>query len=234
MTTYSLRAPPGVVNSTVIGLSGASYAIDATGTVTGVGFPDLSPLLGSGYALLPGFGAGGAAMAAQGNLYRLISGGTNPGATNADVVMANFLLPAGTFDITGRGIAASAFGNFANNVNSKRVKLWIGATTVAVGGAISGGTLIGDTGAFTTAAATQFQLDAQVFKYGNPGSNTQCTFGCQAILGATHGGSGAGASAVCQTLTLTESGGINVTLTGDAVTAATDIALFSFQVDALN
>ncbi len=185
-------------------------------------------------AHLTQFGSSGASFAMEGNLYRYVGAGLNPGAINTDNVLANFVLPANAFDVAGRAIVLEACGAFASNTNSKRVKLWAGATTAVVGSAISGGQLLADTGAYTTTGAAQFQVSGALAKYGVNGSNTQVAYGAQVIIGATHSGSGVGVSAVPQSLTLTESGTINLTVTGDAVTAVADIALNFFQINALN
>jgi hypothetical protein len=72
-------------------------------------------------------------------------------------------------------------------------------------------------------------LAASVFKYGAAGSNTQ-----QGIHNAAQSGSTMGALLSPSTLTLAENMPILVAITGNETTAATDIALNMFEVNATN
>ena len=153
----------------------------------------------------------------------------SPGSNNNDNVLVAWVLPAGLFDIAGRGICVTAMGSVAANVNSKRIKIIIGATTQTVGSAVSGGTTIADTGAYTTNNAVGWSISAQVFKYGNPASNTQIALHQSAVIGLTNS-----TLVVPTALTLTESGAINLCITGNAVTTASDIALNFAELFATN
>jgi hypothetical protein len=181
------------------------------------------------------YGSGAQTMLSEGNIFRTVpTVPISPGSTGNDNVLANFALPANSFDGIGfRGLFLSATGMFAANANTKETKLWIGATTVTVGSAISGGTCICDSGA-SVANNAQWELNTNVFKYGGNGSNTQRAFGSAVVIGSTHSGFGSGPSAAVQALTLTESGVINITVTGNATTTATDITLSEFMINAMN
>ena len=181
------------------------------------------------------FGSSAASMLAEGNIYRNVpAAGINPGSTGNDNVLANFALPANALDgIGNRMLFLSATGTFAANANTKQVKLWIGAATATVGSAISGGTCICDGGA-STANNAQWELNTSVAKYGAANSNTQRAFGSAVIIGSAHSGFGSGASALPQALTLTENAAMNITVTGNATTTATDIALLEFNINAMN
>ena len=181
------------------------------------------------------FGSSNGTFLEEGNLYRNISGaGINPASTNADIVLAVYSMPANAFDgIGNRGLGLTAYGSFANNTNSKRIKIWFNATTATVGSAVTGGTAVVDTGAYTTTGAAGWEMQATVFKYGASGSNTQQAMSGGVFIGGTHTGVGAGSS-VPQNLTATESGVILIAVTGNAVTTATDIVLNGFLVNAMN
>ncbi len=174
------------------------------------------------------FGNGSASFGLEGNISCQPSAGINPAATGADNVLAVFSIPANSFDQSGRGIAISAAGAFAANANTKRVKIIIGATAAVVGQTITGGTTIADTGAVTTNGAG-WQLGADVFKYGVAGSNTQTGIHNQAQMGGAVGSLLSPAA-----LTLVENAPILVAVTGNATTAATDITLNLFEVNATN
>jgi hypothetical protein len=175
------------------------------------------------------FGSGLGTFAEEGNAFRYPGPNANPASTNADIVMAAYVLPAKSFDVSGRGIVLNSIGAFANNTNVKDAKIIIGATTATVGSAVVGGTTIADTGAYSTASAVGWSLLAQVFKYGAAASNTQIAICTGIIIGNSHSGMTAPAA-----LTLTESGAVNIAFTLNAATTATD-ATFSFaEVNALN
>jgi hypothetical protein len=165
----------------------------------------------------------------EGNIYREVVASRNPASTAADIVVGVYTLPAYSFDISGRGVNLLAEGSFANNVNSKRVKIYFGCTTAVLGSAVTGGTVIADTGAFTTAANVGWSLEANVFKYGAAGSNTQLGLHQGAQIGAT-----VGTLLVPTLLTATESGAILIAVTANAATTATDIVYNFFEVNAMN
>lgn len=182
-----------------------------------------------------GFGFGGAAwpgiaiMGEEGNIFRETVASRNPGVINQDNVLASFIIPAGSFDVAGRGVNLLAQGSVANNVNSKRIKIYWGCTTAVVGQLVTGGTVIADTGAFTTAAAVGWSLEANVFKYGATGSNTQLALHMSAQIGLT-----VGSLLVPSALVAPENAGIIVAVTGNAITALTDIIYNFFEVNAMN
>ena len=186
-------------------------------------------------ANLEQMGNGVGVMLSEGNVYRNVpTAAINPATTANDNVLAVYSLPAGSFDVSGRGLFISATGTFANNTNVKQVKLWFNATTAVVGSAITGGVCICDSGAYSTTGLVQWELNANVFKTGVAGSNTQRAFGSAVVIGSTHSGFGAGASAQPQALTATESGAILLAVTGAAATLATDIGLVEVNINAMN
>lgn len=176
------------------------------------------------------FGAGAATVLAEGNINRQISAaGINPGATGADNVLTFFSIPANSFDISGRGIGITAQGSFAATANTKQVKLIFNPATAVVGSTVgAGGTTVADSGAVAT-NNLGWSLQANVFKYGANGSNTQIGLHQQAQIG----------NAVANLLkpsliTATESGAILVAVTGNATTAASDIVFNFLEVNAMN
>ena len=174
------------------------------------------------------FGNGSAIFGLEGNISCQASGGINPASTGGDIVLAVFSIPANSFDQAGRALAILAAGAFAATANTKRCKIIIGAAAPVVGQAVSGGTTIADTGAVTTNGAG-WQLQATVAKYGAAGSNTQTGIHNQAQMG-----SAVGALLSPSALTLNEGQAIAVVITGNATTAATDIALNLLEVNAAN
>ena len=174
------------------------------------------------------FGNGTASFYEEGNLSRQTPA-TNPGSINNDNVLAVYTVPANSFDIAGRCLNIFAQGDVANNTNSKRIKLWIGCTTAVVGSAVSGGTLIADTGAYTTTGAAGWIVESNVVKTGAAGSNTQRALHASAQIGSV-----VGALLPSSALTLTESAAILIAVTGDAVTTATDITLQFFEINGMN
>lgn len=165
----------------------------------------------------------------DGNLnVQIVSAGRQPSSTGADIVLASFQIPAGCLDIANRGINIMAAGSIVNNANNKRVKLIAGATSAVVGSAVVGGSTIADTGTVTTVGGG-FQLQANLFKYGNPGSNTQI-----AIHEASQIGSAIQALLSPSLLTLNEGAAIICALTGNAGTATTDIVFSFLQAFAMN
>jgi hypothetical protein len=176
-------------------------------------------------------GSGTGSMREAGTLtLQTSTSGINPGGTNADNVLAVYTLPANSLYSAGNGLYISAIGTFANNVNSKRVKIIIGPSTAVVGSTVgSGGTTIADTGAYSTAAAATWSVAAAVYKYGAAGSNTQLGIHVSSQINTSVTNLTAPSS-----LTLTESGAILIALTGNAATTATDIALNFFEIMAQN
>jgi hypothetical protein len=167
-----------------------------------------------GSAATPGFVRTGGNASVQ-----VVSAGQGNAAATTDTVLFTYALPASALDVAGRQVTITAAGSFAANANNKRVKIWWGTTTQTVGSAVAGGTLVCDSGVVTTNAGG-WSASAQVSKYGAAGSNTQIATNAQAIAGSTHLGTSAPAL-----LTATESGVINITVTGASSTtgAANDV-----------
>jgi hypothetical protein len=180
-------------------------------------------------SFLQRIGKSSAQAAGSGNVACIVSAGINPGSINNDNVLASWTIPANFFDIAGRGIQVTAMGSVANNTNSKTIKIIAGCTTATVGSAVTGGTTIAASAAYTTTGAAGWQIIAQIFKYGNPGSNTQIALHQSVIIGTT-----TTALIVPTALTLTESSSFLIAVTGNAVTTATDIALNFAEVFATN
>jgi hypothetical protein len=177
------------------------------------------------------FGGAAAYLSVQGALKRTALGtAVAPAATGADKVLAVYSIPALALNADGVALELRAAGQFANNGNTKQVKIIFNPSTAVVGSTVgSGGTLISDTGASTTSGGVGFLLGGMVVKYGALASNTQWTMNTGSIVGSTHGGVVAPVLA-----TATESAAILVAVTGNATTATTDILLSLFEVRGLN
>ena len=175
------------------------------------------------------FGQSVGLMAAEGNTYRDVKGvATSPAATGSDYVLAVYSLPANSLDVAGRGVNLVAMGSLAANTNNKRMKLIFNCTTAVVGSAVTGGTTVCDTGTVTTSGGG-WALEANVFKYGAAGSNTQLGIHQSAQTGST-----VSALLAPSAITATESGAILIAVTGNATTATTDILYNFFEVNAMN
>lgn len=177
------------------------------------------------------FGGGGAlsSFGLEGNINRQVSAGINPASTAADIVLAIFILPAGCFDQAGRGINLLAIGSFAANTNTKTIKMIYNPTTAVVGSVVSGGTTIASGTANTVATAGGWNLEANIFKYGILGSNTQI-----GLHTAFQSGNAVGALVAPAALTAPENAAILLAITGNAATTTTDIALNLFEINAMN
>ncbi len=176
------------------------------------------------------FGLGAALMAEEGNINRQLSiAGVSPGATGADNVLAVFSIPAGSFDVNGRGLNITAQGKFGATANNKQVKLIFNPSTAVVGSTVgAGGTTIADTGTVAT-NGLGWSVSANVFKAGAAGSNTQIALHQQSQTGGTV------SSLLAPTFpTAVESGAILVAVTGNAATATSDIVLNFLEVNAMN
>ena len=165
----------------------------------------------------------------EGNIYREVVASRNPANTGGDYVVATYTLPAYSLDIAGRGLNLLSQGSVANNTNAKRIKLYFNCTTAVIGSAVTGGTVVADTGSYTTTGAAGWSLEANIFKYGASGSNTQLALHMSAQIGAT-----VGSLLVPSALTATESGSIIMAVTANATTAATDIIYNFFEINAMN
>jgi hypothetical protein len=165
----------------------------------------------------------------DGNLFvQTVSAGRSPGSTGNDNVLAAFSIPAAAFDIANRGVNICAYGSIVNNANAKRLKIIVGCTAAVVGQAVSGGTAIADTASVTTVGGG-FSLQANLFKYGAAGSNTQI-----AIHEASQIGSTVQSLIAPSLLTLNEAAPILCALTGNAGTATSDIVFNFLQAFAMN
>jgi hypothetical protein len=245
-TNLTATQDPGVGNDNTQGYAVGSLWVNksagrawiCTDTTTGAAAWALSIVPGLGLEPsnnIEQFGSGTGAMLAEGNIFKLVSAGISPGTLNGDYILSTFNLPANSLDGTSnRELQITALGSFANNTNSKRVKIWAGGTGAAVGSLISGASLLCDTGVYNTAGAAQFQLQASLAKYGAANSNTQLAAGAQVVIGGAHSGAGAGASAVPQLLTLTENAAIPIVITGNAVTTLSDIVLNMFTINGMD
>lgn len=164
------------------------------------------------------FGASGSPVFPSGNINIQVSAaGFGNAADTTDDVLFVYTLPANAFDQPGRQLNILANGKLATNANSKRAKIYYGCTSAVVGSAVSGGTVIADTGA-STGSNLGWQLSVQVTKYGAGGSNTQLAEG-QSIVGPTHGG-----VTGPELLTATENAPIIIAVTGSsAASAAGDV-----------
>ena len=153
----------------------------------------------------------------------------SPGSINNDNVLAVWTIPSNLFDIAGRSLQFWLTGSVANNTHSKELKLWVAPTTAVVGSAITGGTLVADSGAYTTTGAAGWSMGVQIAKYGAAGSNTQRAYHQSTQIGNT-----VSALLPQTSLTLTEAASFTVALTGDAVTATTDIVFDAYEIYASN
>ena len=191
-------------------------------------------------AVVPGVGADPSSMLTQfggstgtfreeGNLDRQISAaGVSPAATGSDYVIAITNIPALSFNATGVGCCLTAQGSFASNGNTKRIKIIAGAAAPAIGSIVSGGSTIADTAAVTTNGGG-WSLQAQIFKTGALGSNTQESFHQQAQVG------GAVAALLAPSaLTLTESAIIPIVVTANCTTAASDVVWNFLENNVMN
>lgn len=253
--SFSMIAPLGSgAQSFYSSATQTTYSPTAQGLITGVQPADVLALLvagcimvdpsnaldlWAGLAITSNFGT----LKTEGNIFRSISGaGVGNAADTTDDIIGGIALDAGAFDIAGRGLCITAQGTTGATTNNKRFKLFLNPTMsgqtvtngLITGGHVTAGTPIVDSGTWvngTTAnSAAGWQAICQLFKYGAAGSNTQLAQGSP-ILGILHGGIQA-----AQALTLTESGIINIVVTGASYTtgAANDVLLQMFEVNAMN
>jgi hypothetical protein len=176
------------------------------------------------------FGAGVQTMLSEGNINRQISAaGVSPGAIGVDSVLAAFVMPANSFDVANRGITITAQGKFGATANNKDVKIIFNPATAVVGSTVgAGGTTVCDTGVVTTNGGG-WSLQANVFKYGAAGSNTQIGLHQQAQIA-----NAVAALLAPSLITAVESGPIVVAVTGNAATATSDIVFNFLEVNAMN
>lgn len=153
---------------------------------------------------------------------QISSAGVQPGSTANDNVLAIFTLPASFFDAALRGLTIFAMGSTVANTNVKTLKLIVNPTAPVVGSAVSGGTTIASLALSTAAGGGGWQLEANIYKYGAAGANTQI-----ALHSAGQGGNVVASLAAPSLLTLPENAVVTVVVTGNAATSAADI-LFNF------
>jgi hypothetical protein len=174
------------------------------------------------------FGSGGLTMRGDGNLAIYASAtATNPGGTGGDYVLYSFTLPANSLDASTRGVNIVASGSFANNTNAKRVKILWGCATAVVGSLVSGGTIIADTGSYSTTGAVGWSVEANVFNTST--ANTQVGIHVAAQMGATVASLLAPVS-----LSATTSSAIIIAVTGNATTTASDIGFNWAEIFGMN
>lgn len=174
---------------------------------------------------------------------RLLSIIGNPvagnGADTTDDILGGFVLPAGAFDVAGRGLDLTFAGKFAANGNNKQIKVWLNPTMAGqtvTAGIISGGTVSGvGTGAsllasgVLTSNAVGWEVMVALRKFGAAASNTQYAQ-ATSIFGTT-------ATIVAPTFpTQTESAAMSIVVTGSSSTtgAALDVLLNFLEVFAKN
>lgn len=210
--------------------SGTVYTSGATGLITGVVGLDIVDMIELGGYTQPPAGTGTATIPPVGNLVANSYAGTSlqPASTGADVVLAVFPLPAGSLSghsANAQRILVTAQGVLGATANAKDVKLFFNPSTAVVGSAITGGTLISDSGS-STQSGVGWQLSGSVVKTGIAGSNTQVVQRTAAVVGAVSAGVGVPAAT-----TANEAAPIFVAVTGNAGTATTDISLNFFSVE---
>lgn len=153
------------------------------------------------------------------------SAGRSPSATAADKILSLMTIPANGFDIANRGIQILAAGS-CPNANSKTLKLIINPTSPVLGATVSGGTTIAS---FTSTASGGWNLQANLFKYGAAGSNTQIAIHEAGQVGATVGG------LIAPSLTtFPENATITVAVTGNSATTAGDVVFNFGQIFGMN
>jgi hypothetical protein len=156
--------------------------------------------------------------------------GRSPSATGADKILSLMTVPANAFDIANRGINIMAAGN-APNTDARTIKIIVNPTTPTLGATVSGGTTIAtltNTGA-QSGASGGWNIQANIFKYGAAGSNTQ-----NAIHESGQIGSFFTALTAPSQTTFPENAPIVIAITGNATTTATDVVLSFAQIFAMN
>ena len=174
------------------------------------------------------FGGGVGTFAEEGNVYKspVSQVGSSPAGTGSDYVLSVFSLPANSFDIANRMLTLESYFDVANNTNSKRIKLYWNCTTAVVGSVVTGGTVIADSGAYTTTGAAGGSIGAQIINLG--------TGNIKALHFAAQIGSTVGSLLASQSLPITAASPILIALTGNAGTTATDILFNNFIINAMN
>ncbi len=178
------------------------------------------------------FGLSSALMSAEGNINRQISSaGVSPGGLAADNVVAVYALPAGSFDVLGRGISITAQGSIVSSANAKRTKIIFNPTTAVVGSTVgASGVTVADSGVIPTSQAGGWVLMANVFKYGAAGSNTQ--IGLHQL--AQVPGAAQVPPVAPSLIAAVESGPILIAVVANVAVTATDIVFNFLEVNAMN
>ena len=159
---------------------------------------------------------------------RIVSAsGLSPASTGGDYVLAAVPLPANLFDSAlGRSLDVNVFGSFAANVNTKTIKIFIGATSPVVGSLISGGTLIASGSASTSAAGGGWSFGANIFSV---------SAGVQlAVHQSFQSGNAVGALQAPTAVAIAAGAVSNIVITGNAASATTDIVLNVLQLIGAN
>jgi hypothetical protein len=176
------------------------------------------------------FGSGVGTFLEEGNINRQVFGiAATPANITNDYVIAVYSLPANSFDgIGNRGLSISAAGNFAATTNNKTAKIIFNPSVASVGNPVVGGTTLMNTSVVTNSAVGWY-LQAQVYKYGAGGSNTQYGQGIDGSVGNNNLG-----VSLSSTITAVENAAINICVTGNAATITNDILLNFFATNVMN
>jgi hypothetical protein len=175
------------------------------------------------------FGGGTGSFGGSGNLSKQVVAATNAGTT-ANVVLATYTIPAGSFDAAGRCVLIEAAGGYGATNNSKTVYVVFNPTTYTVGSSVVGGTTIATTGALTTTSnGGGWTIGVDVCKYGAAASNTQT-----AVISNLSAGSTFVAQTAPVALTATEASAIPIALVANATSAASDVTWSTFFVAGSN
>lgn len=158
---------------------------------------------------------------------QIVAAGRANAADTTDDVLFTYALPASLFDAAFRGLHITAFGKTGGTTNNKQIKAWFGLDAQTVGSAIvtTNTTLLLTSGTVTTNAGG-WAMEADLYKYGGTGSNTQIGTGFISIGTTT-------ANNVPTTFTFAESSILNVTVTGASGTtgAASDVLAQFFNLE---
>jgi hypothetical protein len=179
--------------------------------------------------VLTSFGGGTGTFGGSGNLSKQVVAPTNAGTT-ANVVLATYTIPAGSFDAAGRCVMIETAGGYGATNNSKTVYVVFNPTTYTVGSSVVGGTTIATTGALTTTSnGGGWTIGVDVCKYGAAASNTQT-----AVISNLSAGSTFVAQTAPVALTATEASAIPIALVANATSAASDVTWSTFFVAGAN
>ena len=192
----------------------------------------LVAMISGNVAVLPGSSTagGGVTVRSGGNIYSNAGAAIQGNAAvTTNTVLATALIPANSFDgIQSRVLSFFAAGKFAATGNNKVIRIYFGSDFQTVGQPVvsTASAIIADSGVVTTNTGG-WNANAQVTKYGVPGSNTQIGVNMGIITGVSHVGTTAPVS-----LTGVENGPLYITVTGASSTtgAANDVVLQNIEV----